>query len=217
MPRGASTQETLESSPTLGSLGPSHQRRHKSRVSLRDRSPLCALCFGHSSWRGARHLCIPKHGKGYIYQSPTLGAHTHGFWVGMSGHRICASLHPAPNWSQTSRMQGIRWPRSTPGWSQRQWTTFYLPDPTKIWCRRVTHITQFLNTWALFEYIAWVCMGGHKSLLMVMVWVWVQIRRKMLGSNMNLWKTSRFTSTLVCKACMEGKQYTAKLGNDAKK
>jgi hypothetical protein len=62
-----------------------------------------------------------------------------------------------------------------------------------------------------------VGMGGHRSLLMVMVWVWVQIRRKMLGSNMNLWKTSRFTSTLVCKACMEGKQYTAKLGNDAKK
>jgi hypothetical protein len=24
-------------------------------------------------------------------------------------------------------------------------------------------------------------MGGHRSLLMVMVWVWVQIRRKMLG------------------------------------
>ena len=29
----------------------------------------------------------------------------------------------------------------------------------------------------------WVGMGGHRSLLMViMVWVWVQIRRKMLGS-----------------------------------
>ena len=43
-------------------------------------------------------------------QSPTLGAHTHahGFWVGMGGHRFCASLHPAPNQSQTSRMQGIR-------------------------------------------------------------------------------------------------------------
>jgi hypothetical protein len=25
-------------------------------------------------------------------------------------------------------------------------------------------------------------MGGHGSLLMVIVWVWVQIRRKMLGS-----------------------------------
>jgi hypothetical protein len=53
------------------------------------------------------------------YQSPTLGAHTHahahGFWVGMGaivlfmgGHQFCASLHPAPNRSQTSRMQGIR-------------------------------------------------------------------------------------------------------------
>jgi hypothetical protein len=28
----------------------------------------------------------------------------------------------------------------------------------------------------------WVGMGGHRSLLMDMVWVWVQIRRKMLGS-----------------------------------
>ena len=29
----------------------------------------------------------------------------------------------------------------------------------------------------------WVGMGGHRSLLMGMVWVWVQIRRKMLGSD----------------------------------
>jgi hypothetical protein len=28
----------------------------------------------------------------------------------------------------------------------------------------------------------WVGTGGHRSLLMGMVWVWVQIRRKMLGS-----------------------------------
>jgi hypothetical protein len=50
-------------------------------------------------------------------QSPTLGAqtHAHGFWVGMGamllfmgGHRFCASLHPVPNRSQTSQMQGIR-------------------------------------------------------------------------------------------------------------
>jgi len=58
-----------------------------------------------------------------MHQSPTLGAHAHGFWVGMGvmllfmgGHgcdiiihgwaRVCASLHP--NWSQTSRMHGIR-------------------------------------------------------------------------------------------------------------
>jgi hypothetical protein len=62
-------------------------------------------------------------------QSPTLGAHAHGFWVGMGamllfmgghgcdiivhgmgmgGHRFCASLHPTPNQSQTSQMQEIR-------------------------------------------------------------------------------------------------------------
>jgi hypothetical protein len=27
----------------------------------------------------------------------------------------------------------------------------YLSDPTKSWCRRVIHITHFLNTWAQFE------------------------------------------------------------------
>ena len=39
-----------------------------------------------------------------------MPTHTHGFWVGMGamllfmgGHRFCASLHPAPNQSQTSR------------------------------------------------------------------------------------------------------------------
>ena len=47
----------------------------------------------------------------------TLGAHTHEFWVGMGvmllswvgmgGHRFCASLHPTPNHSQISWMQGI--------------------------------------------------------------------------------------------------------------
>ena len=31
-------------------------------------------------------------------------------------------------------------------------------------------------------WIAWVGMGGHRSLLMIMIWVWVQIWRKMLGS-----------------------------------
>jgi hypothetical protein len=31
-------------------------------------------------------------------------------------------------------------------------------------------------------------MGGHRSLLMAMVWVWVQIRRKMSGSGM--WQAS---------------------------
>ena len=29
----------------------------------------------------------------------------------------------------------------------------------------------------------WVGMGGHRSMLLVMVWVWVQILRKMLGSD----------------------------------
>jgi hypothetical protein len=34
--------------------------------------------------------------------------------------------------------------------------------------------------WA--HVMLWVGMGGHRWLLMVMVWVWVQIRKKMLGS-----------------------------------
>ena len=43
-----------------------------------------------------------------------MPTHTHGFWVGMGatvlfmgGHRFYASLHLAPNQSQTSRMQEI--------------------------------------------------------------------------------------------------------------
>ena len=34
---------------------------------------------------------------------------------------------------------------------------------------------------------------------------------------MNLGKTSHSTFKLVCKACTEGKQYAAKLGNDAER
>ena len=44
-----------------------------------------------------------------------MPTHARGFWVGMGAmllfmgeHRFCASLYPTPNWSQTSRMQGIR-------------------------------------------------------------------------------------------------------------
>ena len=33
--------------------------------------------------------------------------------------------------------------------------------------------------WA--HVMLWVGIGGHRSLLMVVVWVWIQIRRKMLG------------------------------------
>jgi hypothetical protein len=69
-----------------------------------------------------------------IQHSPTLGAHTHAqpcpwvlgghgcdvivhgwawvryycSWIGMGGHRFCASLHLDPNRSQTSHMQGVR-------------------------------------------------------------------------------------------------------------
>lgn len=35
--------------------------------------------------------------------------------------------------------------------------------------------------------------------------------------NMNLGKTSRPTSTLVCEVCTEDKQYAAMLGNDAER
>ena len=68
--------------------------------------------------------------------------------------------------------------------TKRQWTTFYLSDPTKIWCRRIIHITQLLNTWENMNSTGghMQCSGGHRSLLMVMVSVWVQIWRKMLGS-----------------------------------
>ena len=43
-----------------------------------------------------------------------------------------------------------------------------------------THYTIFEYMGAI--WIAWVGMGGLRSLLMGMVWVWVQFRRKVLGS-----------------------------------
>ena len=42
-------------------------------------------------------------------------------------------------------------------------------------------------------------MGGHRSLLMVMVWVWIQIRRKMLGSASNQVNNSRSHAWGHCK------------------
>jgi hypothetical protein len=45
----------------------------------------------------------------------------------------------------------------------------------------------------------WVGMGGHKSLLMVMVWVWGQIRRKMLGSDgHDSWLVYEVAHRLAC-------------------
>jgi hypothetical protein len=57
----------------------------------------------------------------------------------------------------------------------RQWTTFYLSDPTKTWCRWVIHITQFWYMGAIWiAWVAWVCtyhaMGGH-GWAHVMLWV----------------------------------------------
>ena len=46
----------------------------------------------------------------------------------------------------------------------------------------------------------WVSVGGHRSLLMGMVWVWVQIRRKMLGSVRLLEST---TISTLFKKCMQ--------------
>jgi hypothetical protein len=37
--------------------------------------------------------------------------------------------------------------------------------------------------WAWVDtFMLWVGMGGHRALQMVMVWVWIQFRRRMLGS-----------------------------------
>ena len=40
-----------------------------------------------------------------------------------------------------------------------------MSDPTKTWCRRVIHITQFLSTWAQFN-----SMGGH-GWAHIMLWM----------------------------------------------
>ena len=48
---------TPGASPTLGSLGPSHQWWHK-LLGVTLGSPLCPWCCGHSSWRGAWHYML---------------------------------------------------------------------------------------------------------------------------------------------------------------
>ena len=68
-------------SPTLGSLKPSHQWCHKSRVSLR--VLLCPWCFRHSSWRGA-HPWVLIHLELYVILIPicklALVQWTPGHW-----------------------------------------------------------------------------------------------------------------------------------------
>ena len=66
----------------------------------------CQASFTQDALGG--HLRVTSH------TSPTLGAHTHGFRVGMGamllfmgGYGFCPSLHPTSNRSQTSRMHGI--------------------------------------------------------------------------------------------------------------
>ena len=44
----------------------------------------------------------------------------------------------------------------------------------------------------------WMGMGGHRSMLMVMVWVWAQIRRKMLGSDVKVYVDSYIASNGSC-------------------
>jgi len=114
-----------------------------------------------------------------MWQSPTLGAHTHARahpcpW-GLGGHgcdvinyrwvwasigfvRPCIQLqigikllgcreytNQEALWAKPSTMNDVLFVRST-----------------KTWCRRVIHITQFLNTHAQFKYHGW----AH-----VMLWV----------------------------------------------
>jgi hypothetical protein len=107
--------------------------------------------------------CSLIHTKNGIWEAkPYIGwpmpTHAHGYWgrcycswVGMGEHQFCASLHPTPNRSQLLGCMEYANQEALRAWSLRQWTTFYLSDPTKTWCRRVIHITQFLNTWAQFE------------------------------------------------------------------
>ena len=99
-------------------LGPLHTHTHARDQTVPSRRDHCILIRATSHIRprpdcrpvpSRRDHCILR---ATSHQSPTLGAHahahTHGFWVGMGaillgmgGHRFYASLHPAPNWSQT--------------------------------------------------------------------------------------------------------------------
>ena len=64
--------------------------------------PMPMITHAHGFWvgMGAMLSFMGKRGWAWVRYYCSL--------VGMGGHRFCASLHPAPNWSQTSWMQGIR-------------------------------------------------------------------------------------------------------------
>jgi hypothetical protein len=89
---------------------------------------------------------------GYPYPCPWVRCYCS--WVGMGGHGWVSVLCiPASSSKSESNFSdaGNTLTKSAPGWSQWQWTTFNLYNPTRTWCRWVIHITQFLNTWAQFE------------------------------------------------------------------
>jgi hypothetical protein len=104
-------------SPTLGSLGPSHHRRHKSRVSLR--GPPCALgvsgiSFGEvrdSNGSAFTYVCVPQYLKDIlsvytlVLSNPTSVATSPNNvqWQRIICHKLAISFNK--HWASCSHMQ----------------------------------------------------------------------------------------------------------------
>jgi hypothetical protein len=126
-------------------------------------------------------------------QSPTLGAHIHAHvhahpcpWV-LGGHGWAWVLCiPASNSKLESNFSdaGNTLTKKCSGLKPTTVNDFlFVRSNQDLVYAGNTHYTIFEYTSA--TWIAWLgtchAMGGHRSLLMVMVWVWVQIRKKVLG------------------------------------
>jgi hypothetical protein len=96
----------------------------------------------------------------YSEAEPTLGAHTHAHAHGFYGGHGCEIIvrgigfvHPCIQFQNGVKLLGCREYTNQEAHraEARDSERLYLSDPTETWCRRVIHITQFLNTRTQFE------------------------------------------------------------------
>ena len=111
----------------------------------------------------------------------SIPTHTHGFWVGMGAILSFMGGHgwgwvlciPTSNSKSGSNFSDVGNTLTKKRFGLKPTTTNDF-----LFVRSNQDLVSAGNThYTIFEY-----MGGHWSLLMVMIWVWVQIRRKMLES-----------------------------------
>jgi hypothetical protein len=109
------------------------------------------------------------HSKALHWVPIPMPTHTHGFWVGMGamllfmgGHGCDIIVHewasvlriPTSNSKSESNFSNARniLTKKRSGLKPRHWTTFYLSDPTKTWCRRVISVYVWQSFCKFFSF-----------------------------------------------------------------